>query len=413
MGWNSWDCYGAGVTEDEFLANARVLADRLLPHGWDTAVIDIQWYEPLAVSHAYNKFTPLCMDELSRLIPAPNRFPSSRGGAGFAPIAEKVHAMGLRFGIHMLRGIPRQAAHSGALTAGGVPAREIAQPYSICPWNTDMYGVEDTPAGQAYYDSVISLYASWGVDFIKVDDICVTEYKPHDPYSAAKEIEMIRRAIDRCGRRIVLSLSPGPARLEDAEHLSRNAEMWRLSADFWDERSKLREAFDICEKWYPYVGDGCWPDLDMIPFGKLICHDPDRKRDSRFTPDDQKTLMTLWSVFRSPLFFGGSLTESGEDVFELLTNDDVLDLDQRSSGAAPVLSEGDLRIWRCVDADGREIRAIFDLSDADVVTDTTLPPGPATDLWSKETIADASRVLVPAHGCRLLRAEQSRSDDRQ
>ena len=111
MGWNSWDCYGAGVTEDELLGNAEFMRDRLKQYGYQYVVCDIQWYEPAAKGNVYNNFADLCMDEYSRLIPAVNRFPSSANGAGFKPIADKIHSMGLKFGIHIMRGIPRQAVH--------------------------------------------------------------------------------------------------------------------------------------------------------------------------------------------------------------------------------------------------------------------------------------------------------------
>ena len=109
MGWNSWDSYGTTVTQDEVLANARVLAERLLPHGWDTVVVDIDWYDPAARAHGYNDGSSLVLDAFGRQLPAENRFPSAAGGRGFGPLADAVHALGLRFGVHLMRGIPRIA----------------------------------------------------------------------------------------------------------------------------------------------------------------------------------------------------------------------------------------------------------------------------------------------------------------
>ena len=147
MGWNSWDCYGPAVTEETVRRNAAFMAKHLKQYGWEYIVVDIQWYEPAAVSHHYNPFADLCMDEYSRLIPAENRFPSAAGGRGFAPLAEYVHSLGLKFGIHIMRGIPRQAVHRNTKIKGSArTAREIAKRNSICQWNTDMYGV-DASAG--------------------------------------------------------------------------------------------------------------------------------------------------------------------------------------------------------------------------------------------------------------------------
>lgn len=367
MGWNSWDCYGAGVTEDELLGNAEFMRDRLKQYGYQYVVCDIQWYESAAKGNVYNNFADLCMDEYSRLIPAVNRFPSSANGAGFKPIADKIHSMGLKFGIHIMRGIPRQAVHRNTRIYGTTArARDIASQFSLCPWNTDMYGVDTEKRGaEEYYDSLFKLYASWGVDFVKVDDIANTEFSPQNPYSAEKEIEMIRAAIDRSGRDMVLSLSPGPAPLNKAEHLSKNANMWRISGDFWDRWDKLLNMFSLCEKWYPYVKDGSFPDCDILPLGKL-CIDGsymgDMGRDSGFTKEEQKTMMTLWAVFRSPLFFGGELRLTDDYTLSLVTNPEVINVNQNSEKPLFVYNKGGIAVWQTKIENCTEV-AVFNLSD--------------------------------------------------
>lgn len=367
MGWNSWDCYGAGVTEDELLGNAEFMRDRLKQYGYQYVVCDIQWYEPAAKGNVYNNFADLCMDDYSRLIPAVNRFPSSANGAGFKPIADKIHSMGLKFGIHIMRGIPRQAVHRNTRIYGTTArARDIASQFSLCPWNTDMYGVDTEKRGaEEYYDSLFKLYASWGVDFVKVDDIANTEFSPQNPYSAEKEIEMIRAAIDRSGRDMVLSLSPGPAPLNKAEHLSENANMWRISGDFWDRWDKLLNMFSLCEKWYPYVKDGSFPDCDILPLGKL-CIDGsymgDMGRDSGFTKEEQKTMMTLWAVFRSPFFFGGELRLTDNYTLSLVTNPEVINVNQNSEKPLFVYNKGGIAVWQTKIENCTAV-AVFNLSD--------------------------------------------------
>lgn len=367
MGWNSWDCYGAGVTEDELLGNAEFMRDRLKQYGYQYVICDIQWYEPAAKGNVYNNFADLCMDEYSRLIPAVNRFPSSANGAGFKPIADKIHSMGLKFGIHIMRGIPRQAVHRNTRIYGTTArARDIASQFSLCPWNTDMYGVDTEKRGaEEYYDSLFKLYASWGVDFVKVDDIANTEFSPQNPYSAEKEIEMIRAAIDRSGRDMVLSLSPGLAPLNKAEHLSENANMWRISGDFWDRWDKLLNMFSLCEKWYPYVKDGSFPDCDILPLGKL-CIDGsymgDMGRDSGFTKEEQKTMMTLWAVFRSPLFFGGELRLTDNYTLSLVTNPEVINVNQNSEKPLLVYNKGGIAVWQTKIENCTAV-AVFNLSD--------------------------------------------------
>ncbi len=396
MGWNSWDCYGAGVTEDELLGNAEFMRDRLKQYGYQYVVCDIQWYEPAAKGNVYNNFADLCMDEYSRLIPAVNRFPSSANGAGFKPIADKIHSMGLKFGIHIMRGIPRQAVHRNTRIYGTTArARDIASQFSLCPWNTDMYGVDTEKRGaEEYYDSLFKLYASWGVDFVKVDDIANTEFSPQNPYSAEKEIEMIRAAIDRSGRDMVLSLSPGPAPLNKAEHLSENANMWRISGDFWDRWDKLLNMFSLCEKWYPYVKDGSFPDCDILPLGKL-CIDGsymgDMGRDSGFAKEEQKTMMTLWAVFRSPLFFGGELRLTDNYTLSLVTNPEVINVNQNSEKPLFVYNKGGIAVWQTKIENCTAV-AVFNLSDEEkhyklIFSDLGIENVRAVrDLWARKDI---------------------------
>ena len=408
MGFNSWDCYGAAINEEQLLGNAAYMRDRLKGCGWEYVVCDIQWYEPTADSCHYHPFADLCMDGYSRLVPAENRFPSAADGQGFAPIAKKIHDMGLRFGIHILRGVPRQAVHRNTPTVTpGVTARMIAQNYSVCPWNTDMYGVDpDAPGAQEYYDSLFRLYADWGVDFVKVDDIANTEFLPANPYSAEREIEMIRAAVDNCGRPMVLSLSPGPAPIEKAPHLKANADMWRMSGDFWDRSDALDNMFRLCERWYPHVGPGSWPDCDMLPLGVLQLNEPDpayRARKTRFTPNEQRTVMNLWCMFRSPLMFGGEMTLNDDFTLSLITNRELLEIDQHSSGNRPLVSDGEKAVWTCFDKNGDPVYAFFNLLHAPQALSFALPGNKAKDLWTGELID------LPGGDLRLtLEARESR-----
>lgn len=364
MGWNSWDCYGASVTEEEVIGNAEYMKTHLLPFGWEYVVVDIQWYEPTARSSIYNAFAPLEIDEYSRLQPAVNRFPSSQSGKGFKPLADKIHALGLKFGIHIMRGIPRQAVHENrAILGTSMTARDIAHPNSICPWNTDMYGIDVTKEGaQAYYNSLFNLYAEWEVDFVKVDDIAASKlYDTH-----LEEIKLIRNAIDQCGREMVLSLSPGPAPIEYAEELSDNANMWRMTDDFWDQWPLLRNMFDRCEEWEKYVSPGNWPDCDMLPLGHIGIRSVDgggADRWTRFTKAEQRTMMTLWSIFRSPLMFGGELRDNDDWTLSLLTNKEVLSLHKASHSNRLLYKNGSKRIWAANDYDGYTYVALFNIGE--------------------------------------------------
>lgn len=418
MGWNSWDCYGASVTEEELRKNAEYMATHLKQFGWEYIVCDIQWYEPTADSTEYHKFVPLEMDEYARLVPAVNRFPSAANGKGFGPIAEYVHSLGLKFGIHMMRGIPRQAAlYNTPIKGTTTTAREIAHPFSICSWNTDMYGVMAGVYGaQEYYDSLFELYAEWGVDYVKVDDICVTEYKPHDLYSAKEEIEMIRIAIDRCNRPIVLSLSPGPAILEQAEHLAQNANMWRITGDFWDNWRALYAMFERCKKWAPYVKEGCWPDCDMLPVGHIAIRNGDptfANRTTFFSKEEQRTMLTLWCMFRSPLMIGCELRDLDDWTLSLLTNPDVLKLLSDSKDAHEVMNANGIIVWESTLLDGRKNIAVFNTHYATMSVEIPLErfaidtSCELKDLWNQNIIKVSKqlRLEIKAHDAVLLQMQ--------
>lgn len=413
MGWNSWDCYGAAVTEAEIRGNADYMAQHLKEYGWEYIVVDIQWSEPGAVSSQYRPFVRLETDEYSRLIPAENRFPSASGGRGFKPLADYVHGLGLKFGIHIMRGIPRQAVHDNTPIKGtDATARDIAHTNSICPWNTDMYGIDASKEGaQAYYDSIFELYAEWGVDFVKVDDIAASRlYGPH-----LAEIELIRKAIDRCGRPMTLSLSPGPAPVEHADFLEANANMWRMTDDFWDLWPLLLDMFDRCEQWQGRPRPGCWPDCDMLPLGHIGIRSVDgggSDRWTRFTRDEQLTMMTLWTIFRSPLMFGGELRDNDDWTLSLLRNRDVLHMHKYSGGARQVSRNGDHAVWAAEGPDGEKYAALFNTGETEAVVSVQLSELGFTgnargkELWTGlETAVPDGRlqVNVPPHGAALYR----------
>lgn len=421
MGWNSWDCFGAGVNEKQLKENADYMAKHLKPYGWEYIVCDIQWYEPKAKDNDYFSFTELNMDEYGRLMPAENRFPSAKGGKGFKPIADYVHSLGLKFGIHIMRGIPRQAVHSDLpIKDSTFTAREVAHHFSVCSWNTDMYGMYNCKGAQAYYNSIFELYAQWGVDFIKCDDICVTEFRKWDnPYSADYEIEMIRSAIDNCGRDMVLSLSPGPADISRAKHLAKNANMWRMTGDFWDDWGKLHDMFDRCHLWENEVKNGCYPDCDMLPLGRLSkngsCHGP-QDRMTQFTPEEQITMMSLWGIFRSPLMMGGNMPDNDDWTLSLLTNEEYCKMHRTSRGAHQFYRKeknGKGTIIWVARGKGCKYAALFNTKDTPAaitleLADILMPDTNYTvyDIWQKEVLGTyknkfTARVLP--HGAVLIK----------
>ncbi|NLZ09604.1 MAG: hypothetical protein GXY31_08800 [Bacteroidales bacterium] len=337
LGWNSWDIFGTTVTEQQIKEQADAMAKHLLPAGYIYLTVDIQWYEPESKRHYYKPGAPLTMDEYGRLTPGLKKFPSAANGKGFKPLADYVHSKGLKFGIHIMRGIPRQAVEKNLPVFGSnVRAADIALTGSTCPWNPDMYGVDATKEeGRAYYRSIIEMYAGWGVDYIKVDDIA----RPYDNVQKA-EIEAIREAIDHTGRPIVLSLSPGATPVSAGDHVMHHANLWRITDDFWDRWDLLYAMFERLDVWTSYRGPGHFPDADMLPLGVI-----DFGRPANFTKAEQYTLMSLWAIGRSPLIFGGDMTRLDTFTKELLTNPDVLKVNQHSTNNRQISRDNDLIVW--------------------------------------------------------------------
>jgi len=407
MGWNSWDCFGAAVTEAQTKANADYMTAKLARHGWQYIVVDIQWYEPDAKGWEYRPGAKLEMDGNGRLVPAFNRFPSAAGGNGFKPLADYVHGKGLKFGIHILRGIPRQAVGANSPILGtSVHAGDIADTSSTCLWNSDMYGVDvSKPGGQEYYDSIFAQFAQWDVDFVKVDDLS-------RPYHQA-EIAAIRRAIDKSGRPMVFSTSPGATPLDQAADIAANANMWRISDDFWDKWDLLKEQFQRCADWAPFSGGGHYPDADMLPLGVIRASGDSQ---THFTKDEQCTVMTLWSICRSPLIFGGDLPQTDAFTLSLLTNDEMLAVDQHSSGGRQLFRDDDLIAWTANADDSRDrYLAVFNARDTEsqaAVVSVSLQdigfkgPCKVRDIWKRQDLGVFSgkfEPLIAPHGAGLYR----------
>nr|MDO8115008.1 glycoside hydrolase family 27 protein [Candidatus Sigynarchaeota archaeon] len=354
MGWNSWDCFGAAVTETEVRANADYMAEHLVRFGWEYIVVDIAWYNPGATGYP-SPPVAMAMDEFGRLLPAPNRFPSAADGKGFRPLADEIHAKGLKFGIHIMRGVPRLAVQQNCpIHDSTFYVADIADLESRCHWNHDMYGIDMAkPGAQEYLDSLLQLYAAWGVDYIKLDDATRV------PYHEA-EIAGYRKAIDRSGRRIVFSLSPGPSPIKRIEHLRANANLFRISFDVWDNWWQLRLQFYLCARWARFIQEGHWPDADMLPFGHIRVHASTHGSGScSFSAAEQRALMTLYVIFKSPLMFGGHMPDNDPSTLSLLTNPNVLYMHRNSTENRALYTRIGSAAWTARDQESGDIYIAF------------------------------------------------------
>ena len=428
LGWNSWDSYGLTITADEWKRNVDWFHEHLQPAGWQYVVVDEGWY----LAHPENAQQTgadakagvgYTMDANGRYTPAENRFPQ-----GLSGLADYAHSLGLSFGIHILRGIPKAAVKQNLPIADStLHAADAADSTDSCAWNPDNYGVKNSPAGQAYYDSLMKLYAGWGVDFLKVD--CIS--KPYD----AHEIHMIAAAIAKSGRPIVLSLSPGPTPFADGPDVQKYAQMWRISNDVWDIWSDpaiaadgfpqtVRNQFGVLANWMKFQQTGHWPDADMLPIGYLGPRPGwGQPRVSRLNYDETRTLLTLWSIARSPLILGANLLQLDSFTESLLTNREVLAVDQHSSGNRELLVDGSLVIWRASIAkdapknDGPKkgaYYAVFNLGNVPATfsyswKQLSLHGGEhrVRDLWQSQDIGRVTQLTgtLPAHGSELFRVE--------
>ena len=427
LGWNSWDAYGLTIDEADFRANTKILAG-MRQVGWEYSVIDEGWYmqDPFATTVETRKYL---YDANGLLLPVINRFPSAANGAGFKPLGDWVHAQGLKFGIHIIRGIPKQVVKENLPIAdSNFHAIDAADTAATCPWDDANYGVSDTSAGQAYYDSMLKRYAGWGIDYIKVDCISDHPYRP-------TEIRQISEAIRKTGRPILLSLSPGPTNLAHVAEVAQYAQMWRISDDHWDLWTAehkpgesefpfgVRDAFDRLAAWSLYFKPDSWPDEDMLPEGSLTPHpgwgDP---RQSRLTRDEQRTEFTLWAISRSPLIFGGNLTKLDDFSRSLMMNKEVIDMNQTSVDSGPVtlpantVGSSPLRVWiaHTGGASPKTYLVVFNIGDASFKSDLpwndfhlTEKAHAVSDVWNskKNPSARSLHVELHAHACMLIRID--------
>jgi hypothetical protein len=409
MGWNSWDSYGLRITEPQFRDNVAVLAKDLKPFGWTYAVIDEGWFMENPEDRPNPEKLRYAFDGNGRYVPVASRFPS-----GFVALGKFVHDQGLSFGIHIVRGIPRPSVTANAPIAGSrFLAADAADTDDACPWDPTNWGVKDNEAGQAWYDSLIAQYASWGVDFLKVD--CISDH----PHKAA-EITMIHRAIEKSGRPILLSLSPGPTAPDLAASLPKVAQMWRISDDLWDywrnpqawPRS-VKDQFDLAAAWAPFAHPGSWPDADMLPLGHIgPFPDVGSDRETRLTRDEQRSMVTLWAMARSPLILGANLTKLDDWTRSLLTNREVIEIDQSSSHGRRAAQEAQIVAWTADGPADTFYLALFNLGDetANVAHGFDFYDLPAgsyrlRDLWTGADLQTARDIhaAIPPHGVQLYR----------
>jgi len=407
-------CLFLQVTEAEVKAIADYMEEHLKHLGWEYVVIDFLWYVKDLTVENWQYNDSIIVDRYGRMRPRPDYFPSSAADSSFKQLADYIHSKGLKFGIHLMRGIPKIAVLKNLPIKGtDYRAQDISSADDLTPWYQEMYSVEmDRPGAQEYYNSLIELYASWGVDFIKIDGIAANPFRPD-------EIEGYYNAVKNCKREIVISLSPGPSLLSEADTYISFSNMWRMRNDSWDYWSVIPDMMSIAENWNQYRSPGHWPDADMLPLGKISIRSeatylPNQvERYCRLTEDEQYTMMTFWTIFRSPLIFGGHLPENDQFTFDLITNPEVIYINQHSENNRQLFYKNNTRAWAADDPEnGDKFLALFNLnSSAKTITVTWSELGisgtyQVKDIWSQTDLGSYSTQIsrnINAHGTGLYR----------
>ncbi|XP_075659143.1 alpha-galactosidase-like [Castanea sativa] len=347
-GWNSYDSFSWTISEKEFLDSAQFISDRLLSSGYEYVVVDYLWYRRKVEGANKDSSGFDVIDEWGRMVPDPDRWPSSRDGKGFTEVAKKVHDMGLKFGIHVRRGISTQAVNANTLildTKTGEAfgegrkkwtAQDIGIKERPCSWMPHGFVSVNTTAraGAAFLRSLYTQYAEWGVDLVKHDCVFGADLD-------VGEISVVSEVLKQLDHPILYSLSPGtgatPAMAKDVSGL---VNMYRITGDDWDSWENLASHFDVSRDFAAANMIGAtglkgksWPDLDMLPLGWLT--DPESNegphRTTNLTPDEQKSQVTLWSMAKSPLMFGGDVRSLDNATYDLITNEIVLEINSFSS----------------------------------------------------------------------------------
>ena len=431
MGWNCTYSLVTEYTEDMIKQAAEFVEAKMKQFGYEYIVMDMGWNfgEGLnIINYHVLQNPPQYIDEFGRLIPNPSRFPSSAGGKGFKPMADYMHKRGLKLGIHVMRGVPWQAvAHKSPIKGTALTADKIASEEGLCGWFHGLKTIDiSKPGAQEYYDSIFQMYADWGIDFIKLDDIA-------HPYSEL-DIAAAHNAIVKTGRQMILEVTPGPAPVEEIGHLRQNVNMWRINSDFHDHWRFVEETFACCRRWQGLAIPGHWPECDLLPFGgklrKLGFDDYllsvfNLKREeimdeySRFTDNEKQTVFTLWAICRSSLFPSGFLPEMTDYEYRLLTNRDVIEMDQHCVNSREIRANEHEIIWAAEHpGTGIKYAAMFNLR-ADTPGSIKLNFSElglsgkllVRDIWKNHTLGTFKESVisdVPPHGCILLELKNNK-----
>jgi alpha-galactosidase len=395
MGWSSWSALRKNFDQSTIEDEAQVMHDQLRRYGYQYVNLDAGWSDHL--------------DGYGRDAPDPAKFPD-----GIKPLAAYVHHLGLKLGLYLVPGIPKAAVDAN-LPIAGTPyhAKDIADTTTEGNTLSDAWRIDYTKPGAArYVQSRADLFASWGVDYLKMD--FVGPGGGNVPADNRADIAHWHAALAKTGRPIHLELSNSLS-FDAVDTWQNYSNGWRIDGDVecyskcpgvltnWDQRVVKR--FSDVPKWVPYAGPGHWNDLDSVEVGNGAT--------DGLTPDERQSVMTLWSIEAAPLLLGTDLRHLDPADLPLITNRQVIAVDQAGVAAHPLSQATPQQVWVSKQRDGSYVVALFNLASAPATVATTWDqvglPGPVRtvrDLWQHCAVAhtsDGISATVPAHGSRLLR----------
>lgn len=412
LGWSSWSFLRREPSAAKMEAEALALhGSGLQELGYKYVNLDDFWYE------GKENMGP-AVDKYGRWVTDNSRFPAKGKINGIKVVADYIHSLGLKFGIYLTPGISKQAVEKNTQIKGTrYTADQIAEP-SIEENNYNFHGMVrinfSKPGAQEFINSWADMFADWGVDFIKLDGMTNNN---------VPDIIAWARAIQQCGRPMVLDITQGDFTTAIGLTLAKYASQWEFAPDIecytCDDKTgtsypltsweNVKKRFDYVAEWQPYGGIGGFNDYDAVEIGN--------GDNNGLTPEERKTQLSLWALGSSPIILGVDLTHLDKSDMKYLKNTSVLAVDQDGIPAKRFVDSGNCQVFAKIESNGDAIVGLFNTSDSkpkevSIQTSTVgLPENKSGyslfNLWTGETkkIQGYISAAVPPHGVVLYRVK--------
>ena len=392
MGWSSWSFLRSDPTAAKVEAEASALVSSgLAAHGYDYVNLDDFWYN-CPGSQGPD------VDQYGRWVTNTSRFPASGSTNGIQVVASYVHSLGLKFGLYVTPGISDQAvAQNTPIQGTSDTADQIADGASENNYNCGgMQGINySAPGAQAFINSWADEFASWGVDYVKLDGVGTGDIP---------DIQAWSTALRQTGRPMYLELSNSLA-ISDGTTWSSQANGWRTTGDIecycgsggssypLTDWSNVASRFDAAASWQPYGGPGGWNDYDSIEVGN--------GSNDGLTAPERQTQLSLWSLASAPLILGTDLTSLDSTDLGLLSNSSVIAVDQDGIPADRVIDSGSEQVFDKRQRSGAWYIGIFNTdTSASHTFSVSLPQlglsgaASVTDLWSGASLGTVTGTFT-------------------